>query len=111
MRRYYYTTYTIKVLSEDAPVTNLSPSEVVEAIDTGDCVGDVNASAEEVTAEEMSELLVEFGSCPEFFQLEDIRRCLACAATGSRGEFEHDPEAPRCPECGSIDVGPYKEDE
>jgi len=45
-RRYFLTTYTIKVLSEDRHVEDLSPAEVAEAIDTGDCVGITNTRSE-----------------------------------------------------------------
>jgi len=70
MRKYFLTTYTIKVLSEDDHVENLSPHEVAEAIDTGDCVGVTETSSRELSAEATAELLFEFGSEPSFFRLD-----------------------------------------
>lgn len=46
-RKYFLTTYTIKVLSEDRSVEELSPHEVAEVIDTGDCVGVTETASEE----------------------------------------------------------------
>lgn len=70
-RRYFLTTYTIKVLSEDRHVEDLSPAEVAEAIDTGDCVGITNTRSEEITPKRAADLLIEFGSEPGFFRLDE----------------------------------------
>lgn len=70
-RKYYVTTYVIKVLSEDEHVENMTPYEVAEAIDTGPCVGVTETNSEEVTAERMASLLEEYGSEPGFFRLDE----------------------------------------
>jgi hypothetical protein len=69
-RKYFLTTYTIKVLSEDDHVENLSPREVAEAIDTGDCVGITETSSREISPVVAAEMLFEFGSDPSFFRLD-----------------------------------------
>jgi len=70
-RKYFLTTYTIKVLSEDRDVEDLLPSEVAEAIDTGDCVGITDTRSEEITPKRAANLLIEFGSEPGFFRLDE----------------------------------------
>lgn len=70
-RKYFLTTYTIKVLSEDRHVEDFSPAEVAEVIDTGDCVGVTETSSELIDGKRAAELLTEFGSEPGFFRLDD----------------------------------------
>lgn len=70
MRKYFLTTYTIKVLSEGEHVEDLSPRELAEAIDTGDCVGVTETSSRELSGQSAADMLFEFGSEPEFFGLD-----------------------------------------
>lgn len=68
MSKYFLTTYTILVLSEDNHVEDATPAELAEFIDTGPCVGLICPSSKEITAERAAELLTEYGSEPGFFQ-------------------------------------------
>jgi len=74
MKKFYKTILTFAVLSEDKPVSTGSLSDiaaVVEACDTGDCVGMMlKEEAIELTAAEAAEALTAFGSEPGFFRLD-----------------------------------------
>jgi len=62
---------TVVVLSED-PIPEMKPEAVLEAIDTGDCVGTVTFGEEEVLCEsEMVDALYAAGSEPAFFSIEE----------------------------------------
>lgn len=71
MSRYYLTTFTFKVLSEDAPVDDAEPNELVDLIDAGPCVGTYESSSEEISPKTAAELLSAFGSEPGFFRLDE----------------------------------------
>ena len=66
--KYFKTTYTVVVLSEDAPAAGLSLEELDEAIGIGPCVGVVSDDGGvELTPLEMAAALNEAGSAPDFF--------------------------------------------
>lgn len=120
MRKYFLTTYTIKVLSEDYPVEDLTPAEVAEAIDTGNCVGLTEASSVEIDGKRAATLLTEFGSEPGYFMLDDEGydelvdgedlvpyECLNCGHIARYREFDaYDPDELHCPKCFSTNVRP-----
>lgn len=71
-RKFYRTVYEVIVLSEDSAIGSLDLACIAEAIDTGDCVGEVNESRiEEVSGPEMAKMLHAVGSEPGFFRLDD----------------------------------------
>lgn len=80
MRKFYKTILTFAVLSEDESVSTGSLDDlatVAEACDTGDYVGMMlKEEAVELTPAEAAKALVEFGSEPGFFQLDDQGRDL-----------------------------------
>lgn len=70
-RKFYETTITIRVLSEE-PFEFNDLDDIHYAIDQGDCVGHVaEDGAKTLDAKETVALLYEFGSEPGFFQLTD----------------------------------------
>lgn len=77
-RKFYKSTITLVILSEDQPVDDLSMEALGYAVTEGDCVlhtrGDTYV---EVPAAEMARLLDEAGSEPDYFMLtpegEDLR--------------------------------------
>lgn len=70
-RKFYKTTYTFVVLSED-PIKNKSLSDVLEETDAGDMVGHVaETKSVEIDAKQMVEELNEAGSDSTFFQLTE----------------------------------------
>lgn len=72
MKKYYITTVTLKILSEDTSTENLDLEQIPYAVNEGDCVllSD-NRKAKEVSREEMSQLLIDADSDPGFFGLDD----------------------------------------
>lgn len=72
-RKYYKTVVKITVLSEDEPLKDgISLEEIAYEITDGHCSGDiVIQSRTEVKAREMAKLLMEQGSDPEFFRLDE----------------------------------------
>lgn len=78
MRKFYKTTITLTILSEDRPVDNLSMEGIGYAVTDGDCVLHTRTDGYvEVPAAEMARLLDEAGSEPDYFMLtpegEDLR--------------------------------------
>jgi hypothetical protein len=72
MTRYYKTTFTIDVLSEEPLGDCLSLGQIDYAITDGDCVGSNLRQVEaELTSKEMAQALLEAGSEPDFFMLDD----------------------------------------
>jgi hypothetical protein len=70
-RKFFKTTYTIEVLSEHEPASNLSLTAVDHAITYGDCEGKVtDDGGTELTFNEMVIALYEQGSSVEFFNLK-----------------------------------------
>jgi hypothetical protein len=72
MEKYYITTITLKILSEDTSTENLDLEQIPYAVNEGDCVlFSDNRKAKEVSKEKMSQLLIDAGSDPGFFGLDD----------------------------------------
>ena len=71
--KYYETTITIHILSENTPVgQDLSLSDIDTAITDGACVGQCEiADEKELTGPEVAQRLREFGGEPDFFMLND----------------------------------------
>lgn len=69
-RKFFLTTFTVEVLSEDNNLTDLNLHELAYASED-DCVAKTTAESRELTEEQTVELLYEFGSEPGFFQLEE----------------------------------------
>lgn len=71
-RKFYRQVFTVEVLSEDVPLRCDNLSEIDYAITYGDRSGMVNETVcEEVTAEKMAQLLMDQGSDPEFFRIDE----------------------------------------
>ena len=91
-RKFFKTTYTVVVLSEDSPATGLSLAELAAAIND-DCSGQTEHDAGvELTSVQMAQALKEQGSSPEFFRLADDGSDL--------GDVDEGNEDGSCPECG-----------
>ena len=73
-RKFYKTILTFAVLSEDKPISTCSLDEfkeVIEDCDLGSCVGRMlKEEAISLTAEQMRQALLSFGSEPGFFDTE-----------------------------------------
>ena len=68
MRKFYKTTFTVEVLSEEPFNETHDLSYIGESITLGECSGTVSISEdEELSAEQMAEALIEQGSDPDFF--------------------------------------------
>lgn len=131
-RKFYKTTVTVTVLSEDQPVKFDDLQELHYEITNGSCVGSYDEASVEITAQEAVTGLNELGSEPGFFQLDENGNTLdtdyvdedddfdddemeeeiytnhyACPDDGvmwdSDGDSMHNDE---CPECGS-EITPY----
>lgn len=71
-RKFFETVVTVRVLSENAPVTNMSLFDVAYEIGEGPCVGRVEfAPPRELTCARMAARLSEFGSERGFFQIKE----------------------------------------
>jgi hypothetical protein len=72
-RKFYRTTITVTVLSENGPVDQGTPLEDISAeIDSGSCVGQVKiAKTEKLTGLQMARATHRLSSDPEFFQLDE----------------------------------------
>lgn len=72
-RKFYRTTITIDVLSEETPLDeDMTLTEIDYVITEGDCVGgNLSMAVEELTREECAEALTAMGSEPGFFDLLD----------------------------------------
>lgn len=72
MSKFYETTITITVLSEDAPVSNVELDCIVAECNTGAFVlGDRNDSVRELDTTAAAAALIAAGSEPGFFGLDD----------------------------------------
>lgn len=70
--KFWKTTLVVEVLSEREIPDHMSLSDIAIEMDVGDFVGRVkDVSDEEVTGQEMANLLYDFGSDPGFFMLND----------------------------------------
>ncbi len=71
MGKFYATTITLKILS-DRDVNNLDLKDLIEESDTGDCVLSIlQRDVVELTGEQVAEDLIEAGSDPSFFNLDE----------------------------------------
>lgn len=71
-REFYRTTYKIVVLSEHPVKDFLSLESIAYEITEGDCSGQLTTeSAETLDGPSMATALINQGSEPEFFQLDD----------------------------------------
>lgn len=71
-KKFFKTLFTVEVLSEDEPVTNLGLEDIARAIYEGDCSGVTQlSSVQELTPKEMAVALKTQGSDPGFFGLTD----------------------------------------
>lgn len=72
MTKYYETTITVKVLSQEAPVETMSLEDIAHEIVNGDLVGSFGDTVViELSPKEAAEMLYQYGSQPEFFNLDD----------------------------------------
>ena len=72
VRKLYRTTFSIDVLSEESLGDCLSLAQIDYAISEGDCCGGNLRSVETpITPKQAADSLYEFGSTPDFFQLDD----------------------------------------
>ena len=77
MTKYYETTITVKVLSQDSPVEAMSLEDIAYEIINGDLVGSFGDTVVvELSPKETAELLYQYGSQPEFFNLDDDGKVL-----------------------------------
>ena len=71
-RKFYKTVFKVEVLSEDTPAGDLELSEVAHEIIYGECSGVTSVeSVTELTPKQAAEALIEQGSDPGFFMLDD----------------------------------------
>jgi len=71
-RKFYKTTYTLEVLSEEPINPNVSLEDLHYMITDGDCSGVVHMdNSEEVDGKTMAELLMKQQSDPGFFMLNE----------------------------------------
>lgn len=71
-RKFYKTVFKVEVLSEDTPTDDLELSEVAREIVYGGCSGVTSVeSIVELTPKQMAEALIEQGSDPKFFTLDE----------------------------------------
>lgn len=74
-RKFFKTTYTIVVLSEEAPAADLSISDLAYAIADGPCVGtSIDDGGVALSAKDMAQALTEASSEPGFFRLTEDGR-------------------------------------
>ena len=69
--RFYQTMFFVQVLSEEPLHPDMKLSEVHDAITTGNCSGKIRRCPTEVDGPTMAALLIEQGSDPEFFGLDE----------------------------------------
>jgi hypothetical protein len=71
-RKFYRTIVTVEVLSEDSPWDGPDLQDLAGAITHGDCSGQWDVShTRELTAQQAAQALIEQGSEPGFFQLDE----------------------------------------
>lgn len=72
MPKFYETTYTIKVLSEEPIGEGMELEDVLDEADSGDFVAYVSdPERRTIDGPTCAKLLVEFGSDPGFFNLDE----------------------------------------
>ncbi len=70
-RKFYKTTITVTVLSEDPGVSGYELGTIAREIVDGDLVGSWSGDEKKIDAKECARLLSEVGSDPEFFNLDE----------------------------------------
>lgn len=70
-RKFFKTTITIEVVSEDEPVDNWNLGAILEGMDEGDLSGRWTGAHERLTGKEAAKMLRDQASDPQFFQLND----------------------------------------
>lgn len=71
-RKFFKTTITVVVLSEDEPLQDGLPlDQVAYLIEEGDCSGETHFESVEISAKEAAQALIGQGSDPELFRLSD----------------------------------------
>lgn len=71
MPKFYETTYTIRVLSEEPIGEGMELEDVLDEADTGDFVAYVSDPEQRtIDGPTCAKLLIEYGSDPEFFNLD-----------------------------------------
>ena len=71
MKKFYKTTFNVVVLSEE-PIPWMPLSELHHVITDGDCCGNlIRVAEEELDGKQTVAALIEQGSGPEFFRLDD----------------------------------------
>ncbi len=71
---FYQTMIFVQVLSEEPLWPDMTLSEVNDAISTGECSGKIVRTPTEVDGPTMAKLLIEQGSDPGFFGLDEQGR-------------------------------------
>ncbi len=110
--RYYRTTYTFMVLSEERIPEDMPLNVVVAECDDGDYVGQYLDSVVEVLdAKAMAQALRAAGSTPDFFDLEDDvedepNTCDTCGGSGGGPDL-----ALKCPQCNGRGSDPVERKE
>lgn len=71
--KYFKTTFTVTVLSEDAPVSSdMEMIDLIREMDSGDLIGQVDlTSADEVPLDKIEDELLAIGNDGTFFNLGD----------------------------------------
>jgi hypothetical protein len=76
-KKFFKTVFRVEVLSEDEPVEDASCEDLHEMITTGDCSGVVKREDPiELTGAQAAAALLEQGSDPSFFNLDEQGRDL-----------------------------------
>ena len=71
-RKFYTNTITIDILTEDKTLDSDDLDDIVNRITYGDAVaGELNITSVEISSKVAADKLLQFGSDPEFFRLDD----------------------------------------
>lgn len=71
MKKFYKTTFTVIVLSEE-PIHNMALEDIAREVNEGDCaLHSFTPKSETVSKNKMVDLLYAAGSDPDFFQIEE----------------------------------------
>jgi hypothetical protein len=70
-RKFYRNTFTLVILSEHEPLTNVDLDNLGYLVSEGPCVLHSFMEADEqIDSKQMADLLTDAGSMPDFFQLD-----------------------------------------
>lgn len=71
-RKFFRTTITVEVISEECPVSELGLADIAREIAEGGCSGEIkNTRVEQLTPGQAAQALIEQGSDPDFLGLSD----------------------------------------